>query len=659
MAFCHNLIFNSGMENYKFIKKFLICFMVASIVNTGFFSHAYAKKFWKFKTEKRQEQSSETKNDSRNKLFDLNRSLEPFSMSIMSDQQKEPSLPPIQAVVENDNEAADELELKSETVDFYPETRQYIAKGNSELIIKNQKVRLSANEIIIDQKNYSIIGIGNVKIIKGTDEYFGDYIKIDTKKESSFLTRPIFYFDEMTVIAKTASMYASNTFLKDGDAIVNKKALMLVQTTGFGGVESSRFFDVKKFKEGTNDKYRIVAKKIIVKREKEKSSIHLTGVNIYLGKVKIAYAPHLIIEADKDVKYVETTVPELGNKGKLGNFIAPSVVLGLPGATTLKAGPLLTLKDSAFGIGAFARLSNPRGRFESYYSGSTNKFVLNGRYKLADNVYLHYVLNDYIDGGWMGGAMPYYGLELAYDKDTSIPQANTWIRNKVSAGFFKDNEDYEVQHSTARYRWLADATNLDPLFGWKNYLMFGYRYQHDLSLYQTGDLVGVARIGPRIYSDLGRLFLEANYFASGEYGESPFIFDRYRYGKNNVTVRGQWYVNKFLSLGYYGSLNLSGRDYDDNWLSENQFICAIGSDDIKLRFGFDTIRNSTTVGLDLLLGSNKTLVEFDEMKVQDFDRTNDGKKKKEDRKKLKKQKQMQKLQKQQQKQQQHKKEQKV
>lgn len=626
----------------KFLKKFLICFICAVVINGLYFQSAHAKKFWKSKSEKQEEQKTEQTQEQSGRLFDLNKSLAPFSMSVMSGQQNQPAMPPIQASVETD-ENADELELKSETVDFYPETRQYIAKGNAELVIKNQKTRLSANEIIVDQKNYSIVGIGNVKIIKEDDEYYGDYIKIDTKKESSFLTRPIFYFDEMTVIAKTASMYASDTFLKDGDAIINKKAMILVKTSGFGGVDPTRFFDKKKLKEGSGDKYRIVAKKITVKREKEKNSIHLQGANVYLGKVKIAYAPNMIIEADKDVNYVETTVPEMGNRSKIGTFIAPSAVIGLPGAGTLKAGPLLALKDSQFGVGAFARISTPNNRLEAIYSGATGNLLLNGHYKITDDIYLDYVVNDYIDSGWMGGMMPYYGVELAYEKERPIPQANTWIKNKLSAGFFKDTHDFgNDPHGTIRYRWLAEAVNMEPLFGWKNYLMLGYRYQHDVSLYQTGDFVGVARVGPRLYSDLGRLFLEVNYFAAGQYGESPFIFDRYRYGKNNVTFRGQLYLNKYLSLGYYGSSNLSGRDYEDNWLSENQFIVAVGTDDIKLRLGFDTVRSTTTVGLDMLLGSNKTLVEFDEMKVQDFDRVSDGKQKKEDRKKLKKQKKLQK-----------------
>ena len=114
-------------------------------------------------------------------------------------------------------------------------------------------------------------------------------------------------------------------------------------------------------------------------------------------------------------------------------------------------------------------------------------------------------------------------------------------------------------------------------------------------------------------------YLELTYFAAGQYEESPYIFDRYRYGKNNVRFRGQYYINKYLSLGYYASVNIGEKDYNNNWLTENQIIAAVGLEDLKLRFGFDTVRNSTVVGLDMLLGSNKALLEFDEMKITDID----------------------------------------
>jgi len=233
--------------------------------------------------------------------------------------------------------------------------------------------------------------------------------------------------------------------------------------------------------------------------------------------------------------------------------------------------------------------------------------------------------------------------ELVYEKEGLLPQANAYVKNIMSAGFFKDVNDYDNDpHSTFRYRWLANVSNAKPLWGWDKYLMLGYLYQHAAALYQTGDFVGAVRVGPRLYSDLGRLYLEVDYLVGGQYGESPFYFDRYRYGKNNIIFRAQWYVNKYLSLAYFGSSNVIERNIEGDWLTENQFIVAVGTDDIKLRIGFDTIRESTTVGLDLLLGSNKTLIEFDDMTIENVDAASSGKEKKEKRKKLKKQKQLEK-----------------
>jgi len=236
----------------------------------------------------------------------------------------------------------------------------------------------------------------------------------------------------------------------------------------------------------------------------------------------------------------------------------------------------------------------------------------------------------------MGGQMPKWGTELVYNKTSKIPQANLRWRNRLSMGLFDENKDYRKRSdlTTLRYKWQAEATNLKPLLNWEKYLMLGYAYQHDFSLYQTGERTGVVRGGPRIYSDLGRMFLELTYFAAGQYERSPFYFDRYRYGKSNLRFRGQYYINKYMSIGYYASANLDGKDYRDEWLTENQFVASVGTEDLKVRVGFDAVRHSTTVGLDMLLGSSKAVVEFDEMKIVDYDK----KSTKKGKKKLKKQK---------------------
>ncbi len=613
------------------MKKFNILVLIISLLFCICFTQsAFAKK-----TNANSEKSDAAHGD----LFPLDS--QPQVMSIFDYNLSPQSNQIMEAAAEKTNDFSTEdgvarsLELTSENVDFYPETSQYVAKGNAVLVIPEEQVQLSANEIIVDQRNYEIIGIGNVKIVKNGADCYGDYIRLNTKKESSFFKNPILYYSEITINADKATMLANETIAKDGSAIIEKDSSMILSTSEFGGVLTDRFFDPKRQFDSTKNNYKVVAKKILVKREQDKNTITFKSASIYRGKYKIGYSPSFTMAADKDVNYIETTFPEFGNRSRIGTYVAPSIVMGLPNASTFKAGPLFSLNtDMKFGIGAFARLNTPKSQSNFMYSSATGNFLVDASYRFTDDLSLNFVGNDYMDTGWMGGQMPNYGIELAYDKKANVPQANVWIRNRLSAGFFDDNRDYGRNTlKTMRYKWQAEAYNAKPLLNWEKYLMLGYAYQHDFSLYQTGERTGVLRAGPRIYSDLGRLLWEVTYFAGGQYSESPFIFDRYRYGKNNVRFRGQYYINKYLSLAYYASANIGGRDYEDRWLTENQFIASVGTEDLKLRIGFDTVRNSSVVGFDMLLGSNKALVEFDEMKVVDFDARAKEKKDKKTKKK--------------------------
>jgi len=237
------------------------------------------------------------------------------------------------ATVEYTEETASaRMKLSSETVDFYPETSQYVAKGNARVIVPEEKLQMDANEIIIDQQNHELIGVGNVKIVKSGHEYFGDYIRINTKKEDSFFTNPILFYTEITVDAKKATMHANETIANDGVAVIDKKTRMLISTTRFGQMSAKRLFNHDKaMDEGPKD-YKIVAKKLIVKREKDTNKVTIKNATIYRGDHKIAYSPNFSLALDKDINYVETTFPEIGNKRKIGSYFSPAWVFALPNA---------------------------------------------------------------------------------------------------------------------------------------------------------------------------------------------------------------------------------------------------------------------------------------------------------------------------------------
>ncbi|MDD3594197.1 MAG: hypothetical protein PHX18_06185 [Candidatus Gastranaerophilales bacterium] len=537
-----------------------------------------------------------------------------------------------EVALEDKSKTAKKLKLISDTVDFYPEINQYIAKGNAELIIPEERFRMTANEIIIDQRAYSLIGIGNVKIVQDDGTMYGDYIKIDTKRETSFLKRPILYYEEIIINAKTANLYANETFAYEGDAVLNKSNSMILSTSTFGGMRPELFFDPKLATEG-NSRYKIITKEMIIKRQQDRTDITLKDASLYKGKYKIGYAPNILLSTDKDTNYIETNFIEMGSRPRIGTFIAPAVVTPLPNAGTLKIAPLASLStDNKFGVGGFARLSTPKSKTNMMYSTATGNLLISGDYKFNDSFRLTYAVNDYIPTGWMGGQMPNMGAEFVYDKNINVPEANFMAFNRASVGLFQDVMDHGSPLSTIRYKWMIDGFNRAPLWNWQRYLMLGYRYQHDISIYQTGVVAGTARIGPRIYSNLGPLFLEATYFSGATLNESPFWFDKYRYGRNNVMLRGQVYLNKYISLGYIGSINIGDKSFEGDWLTENQILAAIGTEDIKIRMGFDTVRNTSAFGVDMLLGAKKSVIEFDRMKVIDFDVTSEPAKKKDNKK---------------------------
>ena len=616
------------------MKKFniLIIFIIFFSLTSAQSAFAWGKKVKPLHTE-------ETIKTQEGYTFPLDKQTGPFDVtedSAMPEEKIQEAAIERVDVVDQDDSFSKGMKLSSETVDFYAETGQYVAKGDALLVIPEEKLQLSANEIIIDHRNFEVTGIGNVRVLKNNTEYYGDYIRVNSKKESSFFENPILYYGDITIDAKTATMYTGDIYANNGSSVVDTKGkAQIISTTGVGSLQVNRLFDQEKVFDSNDNNIKIVAKKIHVKRKNGYNDVTIKNATVYKGKYKVGYLPTFRLTSDKSVNYVETIFPEIGSHGKIGTYIAPSLVFALPNAATLKAGPLVSKKNKDIGVGAFARLFTPKSKTEFLYSSATNNIVANLKYDITNSLRIRMAKNDYLDGGWMGGTMPDYGAQLDYVKDTRVPQANVFVRNFLSAGIYKGlNEKQTKKLTTGRYKWQMIVRNQAPLISWEKFLMLGYEYQHDLSLYNTGDRMGVVRFGPRLYSDLGRLFLETTYFVAGKYGSSPFDFDRYRYGKDAIRFRGQFYINKYMSVGYYANCNINGRDYDGKRLTENQLVASVGTEDMKLRFGYDTVRKSSVIGLDMLLGANKTHFEFDEMKVSNVDPKNKKERKEKKKSKL-------------------------
>ena len=209
---------------------------------------------------------------------------------------------------------------------------------------------------------------------------------------------------------------------------------------------------------------------------------------------------------------------------------------------------------------------------------------------------------------------------------------------KYSAGLFVDDkDDYDLHNTHARYRWMTQTYK--PIYKYRNKegnleLKLGLIAQTAATVYSQGNTTGILRVGPSLSTKLGRWMQNIAYYQTGIAGHSPFEFDRYRYGKSNITLTEMWKVCDYLSLGYLGSIAMHN-DYHDDYhkdslLQENRILVSIGPEYAKFTVGYDVVRQTTMVLLSMLVGTKDSDVEFKQAVINNPDGI--GKEKKEQKK---------------------------
>ncbi|MFA6990041.1 MAG: LptA/OstA family protein, partial [Candidatus Gastranaerophilaceae bacterium] len=306
---------------------------------------------------------------------------------------------------------AAKMDLNSDNLDYFPESQQFFATGNAEVVLQAEGSRLKADKIIFNQDDQTILAIGNVRILKGNIEVHGDYAKIDMTKGSALVAHPIMSIDVLNIKSKTANVYSDKIEALKGTASLSQHFDMVLSTNKAGTFDNERMF--KKAKEKSPDKksnYRIVSKEMTIIGANDRRIIEIKNANIYAGKLKIAFIPHLEISTSDDLTQVETMLPEIGNKQTLGTYLGPGFVSYLPNGATLKTAPLLAFNSA--GIGGMARLTTSKSKTEIAYATNKKKVVIEGQYKISPTLKINYAQNEYIDDGIMGRRMPGLGADL-------------------------------------------------------------------------------------------------------------------------------------------------------------------------------------------------------------------------------------------------------
>ena len=110
---------------------------------------------------------------------------------------------------------------------------------------------------------------------------------------------------------------------------------------------------------------------------------------------------------------------------------------------------------------------------------------------------------------------------------------------------------------------------------------------------------------------------DIGYFQSVYDDNSPVpVYDAYRYGKSNAYLREYFRINKYLTLSWFGSLNLSNDSPNGRMFQENAFYISVGPDDVKFNLGYDFIRENTFFNVEMMMDAKGTKVDYDKMEIR-------------------------------------------
>lgn len=532
------------------------------------------------------------------------------------------------------------IELTADYMEYFPDRFEVEAIGNARVLFKSQKTTISANKIVFNYDRNILKANEDVVLTSPTTRTEGDFVKIDLNKPNGWIENPVTSTDDIQLQAKEAFLYSDKIEEYDGVAKVLKDDVISFGARSFANyMNPNRVFYTGEPRLSDSDKgvYKIKANKIVIDAKDDHEVITIKNANLYLKNHKIATIPSVKIVTNKEHASAETNIPEFGSQAMLGMHVGPAVVLNVPGGSTLKLAPILTYKDDKLGVGGIARFRNQSNMTEVAYGTSVEEFVIRGRQKFAPGWTLDYSRYTNQSEWFMGYRMPKYGAQLSYSRSDYIDDLGIQFSQKYNAGLFVDRKKgYDLGNTKGRFRWMTQTYK--PLYSYMNEegtvgLRAGVVAQTAATVYTQGNTVGIFRFGPSLRTKVGPWHQALMFYETANAGQSPFYFDRYRYGRSNFVIIENLKVCKYLTLGYLGSLAMNS-DYNDKLFQESRIMIGVGPEYARVILGYDAKRRNAMFILTMLVGTKDSDIEFKKTEIQNPDKF--GKKKSEQKKEKKK-----------------------
>ena len=528
--------------------------------------------------------------------------------------------------------------LDADNIDFDDETQNITATGRPILKFPQQNVILKADRMVYNKDSNILKAYGNVELVRDGNTMYGEYMQVNMNEESAFMDNFSAKESFMTVTARKSEMEGDKVILHDGKIESKESYILNLQTKMIGGNNFNNMIIDDEDRSSISDDVgdtavHVKADEIYVNAKKNNDVITLKKAKISYGDHELFTIPSITAHTNKKREFFEANYPEFGSRGKLGMYIGPGFVFDTPlqDGSTVKILPILNNK-SGIGFGGLLKYRSATNFTDLGYGSSADVFIMKGKQYLDDKLYLQYGANSYMDEWFFGPRMPKYMAELVYKDTTVVPSTikeglDLNFSHRFAFGYMQNNDQNRKGENipasdigTLRTRYMAEVSQ--SLFKYHDkenlrYFDLDLVLQGSAALYGTGDTQFVGRLGPRIHSQYKYWMQDIGYFQSAYSDQSPIPrFDAYRYGRSNVYLREALRVNKYLTVAYGTSINLSGDSPNGKDLQESAFIFSVGPDDFKVNFGYDFIREQTYFTIQLALDTKGSSVEYDRLEIQ-------------------------------------------
>lgn len=534
--------------------------------------------------------------------------------------------------------APKDVQLDCDVLEYFDDKNEVVAIGHPVLYFPPQDVTIKADKLVYNTTSDIIKAYGNVEVIKEGNSVFGDFIQINMNEETSLLTN--MKTDKMNLIIKAETVKA-----KDGEVQLEKgmlyaeKSYPLRFKTRLIGSDLTQMMidedDRSSLLDKDSSKINLTAKEIFVDSRKSHDIITVKEGEISYNNKHLFDLSHLKVYTNKKQDYFEANYPEFGSRSRIGMFVGPGYVFGVPFGGTMKVIPFLNYKDK-FGIGGALKYRSATNTTEFMYGSSENIVTLRGRQQFDDKFFMQYGVNSYMDDWFMGTRMAKYLAEFIYQDGVRIknfagPKHDLTYKHRFGAGYMQDSDvnrfdEKGLQSSemgTTRFKYMGEIAQ--NIYSYKNKEKL-YKVNLDIALqgsaavYGTGDTQFIGRVGPRLHTQYKYWMQDIGYYASAYEDNSPLPrFDTYRYGHSSVYLRESLRLNKYLAVAWAGTLNLSDDAPNNKMFQENAFIFALGPDDFKINLGYDFLRQTTYFGVNVALDMKGTSVNYDKLVIKNPD----------------------------------------